>query len=77
MAHVRYNKILTHSHTTPGLSCHFSIYFFLFGGGWGGGAQSLLGIARQWSRKKFQISTLLANLGIMLILLYIVGEKFC
>ena len=65
MAHVRYNKILTHSHTTPGLSCHFSIYIFLFWGG-GGGAQSLLGIA-----------TLLANLGIMLILLYIVGEKFC
>ena len=61
MAHVLYNKILTHSHTTPGLSCHFSIYIFLF---WGG-AQSLLGIA-----------TLLANLGIMLILLYIVGEKF-
>ena len=63
MAHVRYNKILTHSHTTPGLACHFSIYIFLF---LGGGAQSLLGIA-----------TLLANLGIMLILLYIVGEKFC
>ena len=65
MAHVRYNKILTHSHTTPGLSCHFSLYIFLWGGG-RGGAQSLLGIA-----------TLLANLGIMLILLYIVGEKFC
>ena len=66
MAHVRYNKILTHSHTTPGLSCHFSLYIFLLGGGGEGGAQSLLGIA-----------TLLANLGIMLILPYIVGEKFC
>ena len=42
MAHVRYDKILTHSHTTSGLSCHFSIYiyiyiyiFFFFGGGGG------------------------------------------
>ena len=45
MAHVRYNKILTHSYSTPGLSCHFSVFglFFLFfssfflGGGGGGG----------------------------------------
>ena len=87
MAHVRYNKILTHSYSTPGLSCHFSVFglfiflfFFFFWGGWGGGgegAQSLLGIARQWSREKFSISTLLVNLGIMLILLYIVDKKFC
>lgn len=40
MAHVRYNKILTHSHTTPGLSCHFSLYIFLWGGGGGGGSVS-------------------------------------
>ena len=86
MAHVRYNKILTHSYSTPGLSCHFSVFglfflffssFFLGGGGRGEGAQSLLGIARQWSREKFSISTLLVNLGIMLILLYIVDKKFC
>ena len=36
MAHVRYNKILTHSHTTPGLSCHFSIYIYIFFLGAGG-----------------------------------------
>ena len=51
MAHVRYNQILTHSYTTPGLSCRFSIsglIFFLWGRG---GAQSPLGIARQWSRE--------------------------
>ena len=39
MAHVRYNQILTHSYTTLGLSCRFSIpglIFFLFGGGGGG-----------------------------------------
>ena len=49
MAHVRYNKILTHSYSTPGLSCHFSVfglllfYFFLLflGGGWGGGGGSV------------------------------------
>ena len=53
MAHVRYNQILTHSYTTPGLSCRFSIsglIFFLLGGG----AQSPLGIARQWRRENFQ-----------------------
>ena len=82
MAHVRYNKILTHSYTTPGLSCHFSIFgliFFFWGGGevGEGGAQSLLGIARQRSREKVPISTLLVNLGIMLILLYIVDKMFC
>ena len=36
MAHVRYDKILTHSHTTSGLSCHFSIYIYIFFGGGGG-----------------------------------------
>ena len=81
MAHVRYNKILTHSYTTPGLSCHFSIFGLIFFGGGGevgeGGAQSLLGIARQRSREKVPISTLLVNLGIMLILLYIVDKMFC
>ena len=40
MAHVRYNKILTHSHTTPGLSCHFSIFFFFFFFFWGGASVS-------------------------------------
>ena len=60
MAHVRYNQILTHSYTTPGLSCRFSIsglISFLWGGGGGGGgggAQSPLGIAGQWSRENFQ-----------------------
>ena len=55
MAHVRYNQILTHSYTTIGLSCRFSIsglIFFSFG--WGEGAQSPLGIARQRSRENFQ-----------------------
>ena len=79
MAHVRYDKILTHSHTTSGLSCHFSIYiyifFFFFLGG--GGSVSSGNCETIESLKKFQISTLLANLGIILILLYIVGEKFC
>ena len=55
MAHVRYNQILTHSYTTLGLSCRFSIsglIFFSFGGG--GGTQSPLGIARQRSRENVQ-----------------------
>ena len=54
MAHVRYNQILTHSYTTLGLSCRFSIsglIFFSFGGG---GAQFTLGNARQMSRENFQ-----------------------
>ena len=63
MAHVRYNQILTHSYTTLGLSCRFSIsglIFFCFGGGGGRSLppppppQSPLGIARQRSRENFQ-----------------------
>ena len=48
MAHVRYNKILTHSHTTPGLSCHFSLYIFLWGGGGVGGG----GHIKLWELRK-------------------------
>ena len=55
MAHVRYNQILTHSYTTPGLSCRFSISGLIFFSlGRGGRAQSPLGIAEQWSRENFQ-----------------------